>query len=153
MRGYLEGANMNRKSVGAVSNGYESAMLQSVGGDKDFLSELIGLFLAAYPKLLSQLEKAVAGHDVPEIARVARILKGAGHNFAAEDVRNAAMFLKEAAHQNNPAFTMEAFQELKKTLKRLTSALVLIDRRQRREAALRWSLESEPQDCAPSHDA
>lgn len=149
----MEGGNMNRKIVGAVSGTYEGAMLHSVGGDKDFLNELIGLFLAAYPELLSQLEKAFVVQDVPEIVRVARIFKGAGNNFAAQDLRNAAIFLEEAAHHNNPAVTMEASQELRKSLKRLTSALVLIDRRQRREAALRWGLESDSHDCASAHSA
>jgi HPt (histidine-containing phosphotransfer) domain-containing protein len=149
----MEGGNMNRKGVGAGSATYEGAMLHSVGGDKDFLIELIGLFLAAYPELLAQLEKALVVQDVPEIVRVTRIFKGAGNNFAAQDLRNAAAFLEEAAHRNNPAVTMEAFQELKESLKRLTSALALIDRRQRREAALRWSLESISQECARAHSA
>jgi len=144
---------MNRRNAVPISLAHEGAMLHSVGGDKDFLSELIGLFLAAYPELLSQLQKAVVAHDVPEIVRVARILKGAGHNFAAAGVENAAIFLEEAAHHNKPEVTMEAFQELKKKLKRLTSALSLIDQRQRKEAALRWRLESSAEDCAWAHDA
>jgi HPt (histidine-containing phosphotransfer) domain-containing protein len=47
----------------------EGALLDSAGDDIDFLMELIGLFLAACPTLLSQIRKALAANDCPAATR------------------------------------------------------------------------------------
>jgi HPt (histidine-containing phosphotransfer) domain-containing protein len=101
----------------------EAALLASVGGDSDFLTELVGLFLAAWPTLLSEMRGSLAINDFARTKRAARILKGSLRSFAAERAQDAAEALETAAEQRRPAAAAEAFQELEKQIEALTSAL------------------------------
>jgi len=53
-------------------------------GDPEFLAEIVNLFLATCPELLSNVETAVARQDADAVCRAAHTLKGAVANFGAE---------------------------------------------------------------------
>src|SRR6266542_3475055 len=101
----------------------ETALLHSVGGDIDFLDELIGLFLAACPTLLYQIRVALAISDFAALGRAARILKGALRSFPLGQATRAAEALETAACQRQSVAATQAFEVLEKWIRCLTSAL------------------------------
>ena len=120
----MKGMKMtSRNSLPASQFLDEGALLDSVGGDKDFLTELIGLFLAACPTLLSQIREALAVNDCAGVARAARILKSSLRSFGVEGVLRAAEALQAAAYRRERALQAETFEALESEIGCLTSAL------------------------------
>ena len=113
----------SRNSLSASQFVDEGALLDSVGGDTDFLIELIGLFLAACPTLLSQIRKALAVNDCTAATRAARILKSSLRSFGVERVFRAAEALEAAAYQGERVVQAETFEALENEIGCLTSAL------------------------------
>jgi HPt (histidine-containing phosphotransfer) domain-containing protein len=101
----------------------EAALLHSVGGDIDFLDELVGLFLAACPTLLHQIRAALAVNDFAAVGRAARILKGSLRSFPVEQATKAAETLETAACRQQCVAATQAFEVLEKWIECLTSAL------------------------------
>jgi len=61
----------------ARGRGYDAEdLLQRVGGDHFLLKEVIGIFLAESPELLSRLDRAVKNQDPDGLATTAHSLKG-----------------------------------------------------------------------------
>jgi len=118
----------SRNSLSASQFVDEGALLDSVGGDTDFLIELIGLFLAACPTLLSQIRKALAVNDCTAATRAARILKSSLRSFAVERVFRTAEALEAAAYQRERA--VQSFNP------RPTRAGALVTARKRRRERL-----------------
>ena len=113
----------SRNSLSASQFVDEGALLDSVGGDTDFLIELIGLFLAACPTLLSQIRKALAVNDCTAATRAARILKSSLRSFGVQRVLRAAEALEAAAYQGERVVQAETFEALENEIGCLTSAL------------------------------
>jgi|SRR5262249_44320771 len=55
-------------------------------GDPEFLAEIVNLFLATYPDLLSEIDRAVLRHDAEALRRAAHTMKGAVANFGARQI-------------------------------------------------------------------
>lgn len=104
-----------------------AALLRSVGGDREFLSELIGVFLAASPALLSEMREALRISNFVEIKHATRILKSLLRNFSVERALKAAEALETAVDHGSPKATEEAFLALEKEVERLTSALANLE--------------------------
>ena len=101
----------------------EAALLNRVGGDVGFLCELIELFLAACPTLLSQMRQSLAINDFVKMRRAARPLRSLLRDFAFERAQNAVEVLDRAACQRQPAAVAEAFRALEEQIEFLTSTL------------------------------
>jgi HPt (histidine-containing phosphotransfer) domain-containing protein len=101
----------------------EAALLNSVGGDVGFLCELIELFLAACPTLLSQMRQSLAINDFVKLRRAARTLTSSLHYFAFESGQKAVKVLDKAACQHEAAAVAEAFRALEEQIESFTSAL------------------------------
>lgn len=101
----------------------EPALLDSVGDDVDFLVELIGLFLAACPALLSRVQAGLATGDFEEAEHAVRILKGALRTFAAGDAVKSVEALQPALHRRQSEPALEAFHEVERQIGRLIPAL------------------------------
>lgn len=63
----------------------------------NFMARARGVFLAHTPKLLAQLEEAVAQKDQEQVAMIAHTLKGSAASLALSGVSNAAVRLEDAA--------------------------------------------------------
>jgi signal transduction histidine kinase/CheY-like chemotaxis protein/HPt (histidine-containing phosphotransfer) domain-containing protein len=101
----------------------EDTLLERCGGDPDLAREIIRMYLEEYPKLLSEIRAALAGHDAVLLHRTAHTLKGAAGNFGAARVVAAALRLEErgaAAHFEDAA---EDCRELEIALERLHDIL------------------------------
>ena len=73
--------------------------LDGVGGDEIFLSELAGIFCAAYPTLLNDLKQSIAAKNYLRVADAAHLLGHAARNIAATKVMKAALVIETMARR------------------------------------------------------
>jgi hypothetical protein len=67
--------------------------LQSVGGDVEFLTEIVGLTQAAWPTLLTDIRDGVSRGDLHAVETSARLAKAAARNVSAKRAYECAMEL------------------------------------------------------------
>lgn len=70
------------------------AALARVDNDTAFLAEMVQMFLDSSPKLLAELEAAIASHDASAIARAAHTLRGNAANFNAAPTVEQALLVE-----------------------------------------------------------
>jgi HPt (histidine-containing phosphotransfer) domain-containing protein len=75
--------------------------LASVGGDADFLRDLAGLVLAAFPTLLGNISDALAAGDLAAVESGARLAKTAAESVSAGRVYMSALQLQMMSMQRN----------------------------------------------------
>ena len=100
-----------------------SLALNSVGGDKAFLSELAGILGAACPTLLESTRASLAVGNLAAAARTARLLRVAAENVAARRVASAALTLETIARQRHHEAVDPAYSVLRQEVERLTPVL------------------------------
>jgi HPt (histidine-containing phosphotransfer) domain-containing protein len=71
--------------------------LSSVGGDREFLTEVVGLTQAAWPTLLADIREGMARADLPAVQMSARLAKAAARNVSARRTHESAQQLEKAA--------------------------------------------------------
>jgi two-component system, sensor histidine kinase and response regulator len=101
----------------------EEAALDRAGGDRELLQDLVELYLREAPRLLQDVQKAVARGDPAQVKIAAHSLKGAVDNFAAKDAFAAASRLEILGRNGNLAGAEEAFAILEREMDRLKLAL------------------------------
>ncbi|MCK4602579.1 MAG: Hpt domain-containing protein, partial [Phycisphaerae bacterium] len=94
-----------------------------VGGDKELLAELAGMFPEESAKLLSEMRRALADGDIDKLAQAAHSLKGAVGNFASGGVSSMTVKLEKLARKADLKGAQEAMAMLGVQLARLTEAL------------------------------
>ena len=70
------------------------ALRARVEGDLDLLAEMIDLYLSSSPRLLTELELAIASRDGERTVRAAHTLKGALGSMCADNCTEAAQQLE-----------------------------------------------------------
>jgi HPt (histidine-containing phosphotransfer) domain-containing protein len=100
-----------------------SRALDGVGGDEEFLSELAGIFSAACPTLLKNLEDSIAARNYLSAADTARLLGRAARNLAAQQVTEAALALETRARRNEIEGILNAWYALQQEAGRLLEAV------------------------------
>lgn len=85
----------------------EEEALGRVEGDRELLSELVGIFLSQYTEWTTEIRAALADHDATRLKRVAHALKGAALNLAI--VRTAE--LARACELAEPAADWQAVEQ------------------------------------------
>jgi two-component system sensor histidine kinase/response regulator len=73
----------------------EERLLERVGGNREALQELIGLFLEDAPRQLDRMREAIDAGDARTLQTAAHSLKGAVSNFAASAATEAAARLQQ----------------------------------------------------------
>ena len=104
-------------SAGSEKGGEEinpKALLEGLGGDAKLLGELIELFLADGPQLLSNIRKAVAAGNSKALQEASHALKGSVGNFGAKGAFEAARTLEIMGKENDLAGARKAFARLEK---------------------------------------
>ena len=76
-----------------------TSALASVGGDREFLSELVGLFQAAWPTLQGLIRAGLAEGNLHAVERSARLVKAAANNVSAKKISESASTLEIIAHE------------------------------------------------------
>jgi HPt (histidine-containing phosphotransfer) domain-containing protein len=113
---------------GALAN-----LLEMVGGDPDFVDELVDTFLGDVPRQLAALRAAVATGTVADAVRPAHTLKGTAGTIGARAVETTSRSIEEGARTGSMDGLEAHVGELERALEDLETALV--DARARRWAA------------------
>jgi len=64
-----------------ISTWSSHAMIDRLGGDRELTLQLVSLFLAECPRMMSAIRESVAGGSADEIRRAAHAFKGSVGNF------------------------------------------------------------------------
>ncbi len=97
----------------------KEAVLAKVGGDMEFLEELIGVLVKSSDRDLQKIEEAVANGDMEALKRSAHSLKGAVGNFFAANAQDAAFKLERIAEEGKAEEAGLAVAALKEEINRL----------------------------------
>ncbi|HMD83515.1 MAG TPA: hypothetical protein VKO18_02300 [Terriglobia bacterium] len=96
-----------------------SLALSSVGGDQEFLTELVGLAQAAWPTLLADIRGGMARGDLWAVETTARLAKAAARNVAAKRAYESALQLEATARKGDLQATQSASVELEREVELL----------------------------------
>ena len=80
-----------------------TAVLESVGGDEEFLGELVAIFRAAWPNLLREIREALADEDLSAVEKTAHVLKITTQYLCARRAYLAAFLLEERKPRPTPS--------------------------------------------------
>jgi len=72
------------------------SVLERIGGEMDFLRELLDIFESDYREKTGSLREAVEGGDFESIKNIGHALKGASANLSLEPLRKACRSMEEA---------------------------------------------------------
>jgi len=100
--------------------------LASVGGDREFLSEVAGLVQAACPTLLSDMGRALATGDLGAVERTTRLVKAAARNVSAARAYESALLVEAAARTGQLEAARAAGVRLGLELEKLKAALATL---------------------------
>ena len=102
------------------------AALERVGGDRDLLHEIAGLFLEETPVLMERMDAALRQRDAAALERAAHSLKGSAATFGAASVAEAAAELEALARGADFARAEAALGALEEAVGRLRPALTAL---------------------------
>jgi two-component system, sensor histidine kinase and response regulator len=100
-----------------------AALMDRLGGDRELLVELIGLYLEDEQALIDQVAAAVAAGDAQRLARAAHTLKGSVGNFCAAAAHGAAAALEAAARADRVDAATPLFDAMVSELEKVRDAL------------------------------
>jgi HPt (histidine-containing phosphotransfer) domain-containing protein len=101
--------------------------LSRVGGDLDYLLDLVGIFQAACQTLLDDTCEAVACSDADAVERTAHLFKAAADSVSATTIYDAALQLELMAQSGQLQRAQEACQRLEQELARLSPKLAAFE--------------------------
>jgi len=101
----------------------EASIKAAFGEDWDFFKEVVDIFCADYPKLLTNLREAQADGDADEFSRAAHSLKGMLRNFNAEAAAANAALLEQKGAEGSLADSDEIITGLATDLEHLAERL------------------------------
>ena len=101
---------------------YEMA-LGRVGGDKELLAELAGMFQEEYPRLLDGVRSGLRAGDGVAVNAAAHQLKGLLAQFGADRARDVAYSVETAGRAGDLKQAGEAFGELEQVMEKLQPEL------------------------------
>jgi two-component system sensor histidine kinase/response regulator len=82
-------------------------------GDPEFLAEIVNLFLATYPDLLSEIDEALLREDADGLRRAAHTMKGAVANFGAKTIVEQARILESLGKSGDLAAAHSGARQLR----------------------------------------
>ncbi len=100
-----------------------SALLSGFGGRSDLVAEVIDVFLADAPAMLTRLRHAVAGADVSEMAAAAHAIKGSAGLFSQGQAYERARALETRARSGDTSNAVAAGGEIEASVTQLVSEL------------------------------
>ncbi len=98
-------------------------VLKRFDGEKEFLAELVEIFINDTPVQFSEIQKAVDNLNGKDLERSAHKLKGAIANFAEKDAFEAALKIEMMGKENRLDGIEVAFDTLVKEVECLVNAL------------------------------
>ena len=101
----------------------EALALQSVGGDREFLTEVVGLIQAAWPTLLADIQEAMDRQDLRAVETSARLAKAAARYVSARRACESALQLEMMAGKGDFQAALKASANLEQEAEILQLAL------------------------------
>ena len=90
----------------------KAVLLNAFDQDRDFLTEIVQIFLTDAPPLLKNIKEALRAKDADSLKRAAHSLKGMLGNFQAEEAARTASQLEECGRQNEFDHCSQAYETL-----------------------------------------
>ncbi len=90
--------------------------MEAVHGNRDLMRELVEIYLQEGPKLLDELQRAVAQGDAPRVRIVAHTLKGSTRYFGDLEPARIALRLEEQGKTEDLAQSPESLRLLRASL-------------------------------------
>jgi HPt (histidine-containing phosphotransfer) domain-containing protein len=107
-----------------ASDGFDrAAALKTLGGDEALLSEIVALFLDDCPRLLGEIERAIAAGDARTLRRLAHSVRGVAGNFGLPAVVKAAQALEAKGADESWDEIPDAFDQLRRGIDRVRPEL------------------------------
>jgi two-component system sensor histidine kinase/response regulator len=100
-----------------------TAALEAVDGERELLHGMIGIFVRQTPRVMSDIDAALAAGDASALAMAAHKLKGSVAMFGAHAAREAAQRLEDLAEAADLAGAADARARLGEEVTRLHAAL------------------------------
>jgi len=100
-----------------------TSALASVGGDRKFLSDLVGLIRAAWPAVLADIRKGLAVGDLHSVTENVQLAKMAAEYVSAKRAYDSAVHLELMAGKLDIHGAQQASAQLELEVERLQSVL------------------------------
>jgi HPt (histidine-containing phosphotransfer) domain-containing protein len=100
-----------------------TATLALAGSNREFLRELVQIFLEDYPPLLADIRAAASARDGERLRRAAHTLRGAVGNFGARTAFAAAGAVEALGQSGDFTDVDKACRDLEEAVRRLPPAL------------------------------
>ena len=117
----------------APQSGLDNAVLdslrESVGGDREFLAELVDEFLADAPVQLESLRETATSGDATGVRRAAHTLKGNSRTFGATSLASLSKEVEAAAVAGELDVVLSRVDEMNREWVRVRAALVAVRER------------------------
>jgi len=101
---------------------YASA-LERIGGDRDFLFELLSIYQEEFSSSAQALEQAIRSQDYTAIQELGHSLKGSSANLSLIQLREKAYLIETAGREQNLELARTSTEELKTEFQRLQDHL------------------------------
>jgi PAS domain S-box-containing protein len=98
-------------------------LLERIGGDRGFLTELLELFRADYPGQLQRAREAAARNDAATVQRVAHSMKGALRNLAAPAASRLAEEIEAMGERGDVSGAGRRLDDLEREVVRVVAML------------------------------
>ncbi|HYK88629.1 MAG TPA: response regulator, partial [Acidobacteriota bacterium] len=99
------------------------AIIMRMGGNPQLLSELVGLFQADCPRLLSQMNEAINRVELATIVTAAHTIRGSLDLFGLSEASKAAMEIESSGHEGDLERAAKALAALQRELDQCMPAL------------------------------
>jgi HPt (histidine-containing phosphotransfer) domain-containing protein len=93
--------------------------LDRIGGDVDFLNELLALYDDEYASKIAGLRAAITACNMGEVRTLGHGLKGSSANLSLPGLLEAASAMETAGQEKNPAAAKKAFARLEEEYQQL----------------------------------
>ena len=113
---------------GVIDREVLNNLLEAVGGDGEFLAELLETFYADTPQQFSAMHAALENQEFDDFRRAAHSLKSNSANFGAMDLSQRAKTLEEMGKSGNLEQAGEALQGAETEYEKVKSALEMIQK-------------------------
>jgi HPt (histidine-containing phosphotransfer) domain-containing protein len=97
--------------------------LERIGGDQDFLAELLALYDAEFAEKRAALVSAIAAGEMDAVRALGHGLKGSSANLSLPGLREAAQEMETAGGEKNAAAALEVLERLNEEYRALKAYL------------------------------
>ncbi|MBK5109026.1 MAG: Hpt domain-containing protein [Anaerolineales bacterium] len=104
------------------------SLLEAVGGDGEFLTELLDTYFVDSPQQFATMHKALKDNNSEEFRRAAHSLKSNSANFGAIDLSERAKNLEDLGKEGQLEQAAVPLQEAESEYTRVKSALEMIQK-------------------------